>query len=804
MMISEVDGNRRNGSGITKECQSEHERDSSPAFRLEVCHNGMERGFFLNVSPDKTFAELTQYICQETGGVMGTTDANGHWVPKGYPEEEGWVFHRIDYYAYDDHVELIEGTSIPLRFRIAYEAPSLPTDKPMSELGIDNGDVIILHLVMSRNNKNWLPHFVLDGAKQCSGAHSPATSADREEMETAPEATGEEMMQRMDLDGGASDHQPPPVGGGYLQTEVFVAAHVEDQRTDEETISISIAHNGTGDEQVFTKVSVQTNWTLEHLVLQEIPKLAPHLLDADARPNGFDESWKYNGYKIFPAFDVSRFQINTGMHLRFDVPDDVFALDANKEISDLHIPNCSLIYLYFDFEKDGMGWAEHHPIISYEEEDESGPEEGMDLEEHPSDHPQQARRGCPETLKVVVDSIGDHVDVMMKTEKRFCPAVFTERITVFKKRLKKETRQDRRQRLNRNIHGLEQAKLALRSEARRMHINTHLLWEHPECVDSLRYDKRTGEWRGIVWTSRDKAEEMTFTCSYVRGTLLANFAYKRKKAFISDEFILLKKYYRKKTVDEGHYVSVRKVKEKSYSLTDLEGRVVSDVTEVWVRKHLPREIQSELKDVSVGGSVRITEGSRTYGGTASSAWEKQSALKNVSVVGSVFNTEDTSSSAGLPKIQHRNRAEDCLLKCLASALYYIGLQDLALLIAQRYRRDFNLSMEFIRGTVKREGRGRVGSFRKVRDHRYCAVNTSYRPPNPILASLKAEVMGDNGRKLRAHINHCVCFVDEYVFDANMETALPISAKSLDDICHSIVPGSTYAGIYWSRELLIKP
>jgi hypothetical protein len=45
-------------------------------------------------------------------------------------------------------------------------------------------------------------------------------------------------------------------------------------------------------------------------------------------------------------------------------------------------------------------------------------------------------------------------------------------------------------------------------------------------------------------------------------------------------------------------------------------------------------------------------------------------------------------------------------------------------------------------------------------------------------------------------------VGDYVFDSNQETALPINSLSLDLICNAVVPGATYNGIFWSRELLL--
>jgi hypothetical protein len=74
-------------------------------------------------------------------------------------------------------------------------------------------------------------------------------------------------------------------------------------------------------------------------------------------------------------------------------------------------------------------------------------------------------------------------------------------------------------------------------------------------------------------------------------------------------------------------------------------------------------------------------------------------------------------------------------------------------------------------------------------------------PHPIVASLKAACI-EGGRKRTVPINHCVCFLGEFVFDSNCATALKINKENLDRICSDIVEGSFYDGIYWSRELIL--
>jgi hypothetical protein len=156
-------------------------------------------------------------------------------------------------------------------------------------------------------------------------------------------------------------------------------------------------------------------------------------------------------------------------------------------------------------------------------------------------------------------------------------------------------------------------------------------------------------------------------------------------------------------------------------------------------------------------------------------------------------------------IKYRNEAELCTLKSMASALHFLGYPEIAQQISKGYKVgyescNFHKAMAFI-DEITRKNYGKKMRLKGMsrRRRRYCPLDPSYRPPHPILASLKAV----DTMKKPTGINHCVCFVDDYIFDSNMETALPISQESLDAICDSIITGATYAGVFRSRELLIK-
>ena len=75
------------------------------------------------------------------------------------------------------------------------------------------------------------------------------------------------------------------------------------------------------------------------------------------------------------------------------------------------------------------------------------------------------------------------------------------------------------------------------------------------------------------------------------------------------------------------------------------------------------------------------------------------------------------------------------------------------------------------------------------------LDAATRQSHPIVAIVEAR---HNDKPV--HVNHCVCFVDHYVFDPNMTHAMPVNKKNMDLICQNIIAGSQYIGIKWSRLL----
>jgi len=393
---------------------------------------------------------------------------------------------------------------------------------------------------------------------------------------------------------------------------------------------------------------------------------------------------------------------------------------------------------------------------------------------------------CPHKLHVVFATVHNRVNHLQRTDPTYTEKYYTDRILYLKNKVKKEKNKKKREELEGSILDLEDDKNRIPRSAR----TRVLLDDDHECVHSLRFGRCTERfadigavddqpdaqiWQGEVWTYANKLEVIAFNESYVK-TLLTPFAFK-KRYFQSDEFIPLVKYDRQQTVDETHFARIFKVNKKNYTLIDNDGFRVFSVSAAWVHHYLPLEIWLELQKYPAGHKVHIPVGT---------------------------------SSPAFPMIKYHNESEQCLLKSLASALDYLGLTAKASLISKGYKRgytscDFVKSMAFIRETMIDEkkrnssGQGKPIPFRKAN---YFPMDVSNRRPHPVLVSLKAAVR-ENGKIVKSRVNHCVCFVGNYIFDSNRDTALPISVASLNEICDSIVPGSTYDGIQWSRELLLK-
>ena len=138
--------------------------------------------------------------------------------------------------------------------------------------------------------------------------------------------------------------------------------------------------------------------------------------------------------------------------------------------------------------------------------------------------------------------------------------------------------------------------------------------------------------------------------------------------------------------------------------------------------------------------------------------------------------------------------------CCASALHFLGYKEEAAVFItvcnettpkHHAKCTFHNYQPIIVEALKAKKGGKVRVSRPF----YSPANLSLRSPNPIVVSLKVTL----GKQL-SRINHCVCFVGDYIFDANREFALPNNVPSLNLICDGVKSGTTYSGIYWAREI----
>ena len=144
----------------------------------------------------------------------------------------------------------------------------------------------------------------------------------------------------------------------------------------------------------------------------------------------------------------------------------------------------------------------------------------------------------------------------------------------------------------------------------------------------------------------------------------------------------------------------------------------------------------------------------------------------------------------LPKINYRNKNDQCIVMCCASAIHFLGYKEEASVFIticnetptkQQAKKAFNNYQPMIVKALKAKKGGKVRVSRPY----YSPADLSSRSPNPIVVSLKVTL----GKQL-SRINHCVCFVGDYIFDANREFALPNNVSSLNLICDGVKSGTT--------------
>lgn len=266
----------------------------------------------------------------------------------------------------------------------------------------------------------------------------------------------------------------------------------------------------------------------------------------------------------------------------------------------------------------------------------------------------------------------------------------------------------------------------------------------------------------------------------------------RDRRFWKSEFQQLSKYDRRVTLETTHFSGVRALGINDYELVDCLGaRAV--VAGDWAATKFTEDFLLEVRLCGTAAFTRVRLGSPA-------ASRQGAQLVTVHATG--------------PKITfHNNGAgQRCLYAAFASALYSLGYTSPASVLAREGRRPTtkatgdrarrNSSSDF--AAFKKAVLECMAPYGKVRYRKahYHPESASSHRRNPVAASIKAAKMV-NGKKLSVGINHAVCFLDGYTFDANQERALVTSRDSLDAICSAVVPDCFYDGILWARELVLR-
>ena len=89
---------------------------------------------------------------------------------------------------------------------------------------------------------------------------------------------------------------------------------------------------------------------------------------------------------------------------------------------------------------------------------------------------------------------------------------------------------------------------------------------------------------------------------------------------------------------------------------------------------------------------------------------------------------------------------------------------------------------------------------------YDPLRPQHHVNNPVVIGLKAVEKGKGsgkGHPKEVMINHCVCTVGSLMFDSNMQWAMPLDLEALNRSVFLVNSDCIYAGVLWSREILLK-
>ena len=313
---------------------------------------------------------------------------------------------------------------------------------------------------------------------------------------------------------------------------------------------------------------------------------------------------------------------------------------------------------------------------------------------------------------------------------------------------------------------------------------------NPWSVYSL---KRTnGEWKAEIWMSQTSTKIVPVNDRFVRQ-LICPFLL-RDKRFTEGEFVPLHCYDRLSEVTETHFRSIRKVDKNLYELTDLKGRravipssYLSKCQSIAKRTMKEADMRFRQNDEK---AVKIAPGSVACG---VSALDDYVAL----VVSDITTAPEIIYKNG----DDRREVELCLPFSLANGLLFLGYHEQAITISSSKAQGLGEL-----GVDLRHDDGRPIRSKRVYfgEERYDPLNNGHRTPNPVVAVLEGTFThGTSEGPVTTSLNHCVCFVGDWLFDVNQDEAKKISQKTLDHVTNLVMPGSAYGRVVEAREFMVN-
>ena len=311
----------------------------------------------------------------------------------------------------------------------------------------------------------------------------------------------------------------------------------------------------------------------------------------------------------------------------------------------------------------------------------------------------------------------------------------------------------------------------------------------PWSVYSLK--KTNGEWKAEVWMSSTSTKEIYVNDSLVRRVLCPYLL--SDERFTKGKFVPLLYYDRLFEVTETHFRNIRMVSKDKYELIDLKGR----------RAIVPVNFLSKCQSISKG---TLEEAKKRF---------RQNDKKAVKIApGSIASREvdDTYETQVMSDItsdspeivfqngKNRKQVELCLPFALANGLYYLGFHSQAIEVLSSNAQ----ALRHLGNDLKHDD-GRPIRSPKVYhgEDKYDPLNSCHHTPNPVVAVLEGSLTHDslNG-PVTTWLNHCVCFVGDWLFDVNQDTAKKISRETLDQVTDLVLPGSSFHKIVEAREFMV--